>query len=199
MSLAHRYHELHEASGDVSPTEIGSSDATAEANLEAFEKGYQAGWQDASDALESEQRRISADFSQTLQDMSFTYHEARSKILLAIKPVIDATMTTLIPGVIGASLKAYLIEQIQDLIEKSTENAIEFVVSEKNVEMINSLLHAQNDLPFSVRSEANVGDGQFYLKVNNTERCVDMDALRNGISDSFSSFFNQTFEVEKNG
>lgn len=199
MSLAHRYSEFSSAEPDVADSDMGSVDANADANLESFENGYQAGWQDAVVALEAEQRKISADFAQNLQDMTFTYQEARGKLLTSLKPVLEAIMVKLIAGTLEASLRSHLVEQIHDLLDESTEHAIEFVVSPKNVEFVEALLNQQLNVPFLLKSEASLGEGQIFLKADQTERLIDMDELSKNISNSLASFFQQSVEVPNNG
>ena len=199
MSLAHRYSEFSSAEPDVADSDIGSVDANADATLESFENGYQAGWQDAVVALEAEQRKISADFAQNLQDMTFTYQEARGKLLASLKPVLEAIMVKLIAGTLEASLRSHLVEQIHDLLGESTEHAIEFVVSPKNVEFVEALLNQQLNVPFLLKSEASLGEGQIFLKADQTERLIDLDELGKNISNSLASFFQQSVEVPNNG
>lgn len=199
MSLAHRYDELHQSDAQEIEIDARTSDASADAKLEAFETGYQAGWQDATKAHEAEQSHISADFAQNLQDMSFTYQEARSKLISAMEPVLNAMMNKLIPGLLGASVRSHLIEQMQDLLSASAEESIELVVSPSNIDAMNELLSLQPNMPFMLRSEANLGDGQVFIRANASERCIDIDQLSKEISDSLKAFFQQSLEVVKDG
>ncbi|EEB85296.1 hypothetical protein [Roseobacter sp. GAI101] len=199
MSLAHRYSEFSSAGSDVFEPDAKSTDANADEKLESFENGYQAGWQDAVEALEAEQRKISADFAQNLQDMTFTYQEARGKLLTSLKPVLEAIMLKLLPGTLSASLRAHLIEQIHDLLAESTENAIEFIVSPKNVAFLETLLKQQPAVPFLLKAEETLSEGQIFLKVDQAERYIDMDELGKNILNLLDSFFQQSVEVPNNG
>ena len=199
MSLAHRYSEFSSAGSDVFEPDAKSTDANADEKLESFENGYQAGWQDAVEALEAEQRKISADFAQNLQDMTFTYQEARGKLLTSLKPVLEAIMLKLLPGTLSASLRAHLIEQIHDLLAESTENAIEFIVSPKNVAFLETLLKQQLAVPFLLKAEETLSEGQIFLKVDQAERYIDMDELGKNILNLLDSFFQQSVEVPNNG
>lgn len=98
-----------------------------------------------------------------------------------------------------ASLRSHLVEQIHDLLGESTEHAIEFVISPKNVEFVEALLNQQLNVPFLLKSEASLGEGQIFLKADQTERLIDMDELSKNISNSLASFFQQSVEVPNNG
>ena len=56
------------------------ADARAQAS---YETGYSAGWDDAVRAETEAHKRISAEFARNLQDLGFTFHEARAHVIPA--------------------------------------------------------------------------------------------------------------------
>lgn len=191
MTLAHRYDEFHEEPEEFGG-ESGETAASAEANLQAFENGYQAGWQDAMAAHETDQNRMSAELSQKFQEMSFTYHEARSKLLSSLQPVAAAMIEKLLPGLMRESLRANLAEQLEDILQQSTENAIELVVAPAQLEIVQEHMELQPGVPFALKAEPSLGEGQVYLKVDQTERRIDIEDLYEQISQSLSCFVQQS-------
>ena len=64
-----------------------------EHRLEAYEQGYKAGWDDAATAQADDHTRISAGFARNLQELSFTYHEAKGQILGSLEPLLKEMVT----------------------------------------------------------------------------------------------------------
>jgi flagellar M-ring protein FliF len=60
------------------PSDPAPALADAE-RLAAYEQGYRAGWDDAVRAEAADQARIGAELARNLQEMSFSFHEARSR------------------------------------------------------------------------------------------------------------------------
>ncbi|MEN8837451.1 MAG: flagellar biosynthesis protein, partial [Celeribacter marinus] len=52
--------------------------AVEQARATGYEAGYKAGWDDAIAADESVRTKIGAELERNLQDLGFTFHEARS-------------------------------------------------------------------------------------------------------------------------
>ena len=66
--------------------------------LDAFEEGYRAGWDDAIKAQSDDRTRIS-EFAQNLQDLSFTYHEAYSHAINAMTPLLEDIVRSVLPKI----------------------------------------------------------------------------------------------------
>jgi flagellar assembly protein FliH len=198
MTLAHRYYEFRQESEEFDG-EVGETPASAEANLQAFENGYQAGWQDAVAAHDTEKAKISSEFAQNLQDMSFTYQEARSKLLASLKPVAISMIEKLLPGITREALRANLAMQVDLILRGSTENAIELVVSPANLDTVQEFMDHQSGVPFLLKAEPSLADGQVYLKSGQIENCIDIEGMCEKISKALSSFVDHTASGSSHG
>ncbi len=78
--------------------------AIEESKLASYEQGYKAGWDDAAAALAEDQTRIRADLARNLQQLSFTYQEARSHILKAVEPLLEEMVGRLLPDMARETL-----------------------------------------------------------------------------------------------
>ncbi len=88
MSLAHKYDEF---SDDYSETDDkSSSDIATESDLQLFENGYQAGWQDAVTALQVEKEEGIHKAAQVLEEITFTNSEARRQILNSVSELLQS-------------------------------------------------------------------------------------------------------------
>lgn len=154
-----------------------------------FETGYAAGWQDAIREHESEAHRLSTELVQQVQDMSFTYHEAYSKLSLGMRPLIIRLVTKLLPEVIQHGLAAHLAEQIGALMDAQAENAIEIAVAPERLSSLQALLAEQVSVPFSFVPEYGLGSGQAFLRVNQTEREIDLESVAQSITTAVEAFY----------
>lgn len=192
MSLSHRYHDFAALSeGHDGPLEL-SEDLVEDAKLLAFEGGYQAGWEDAAKAHETARDRVAADFAQNLQDMSFTYHEAYSKLSSAMQPLLLQIITKLLPDLRTKTLGAHILDQMNKLVKDQADNAIEIAVSPANLDTLDEILSLGTNVPFLITAEPALGDGQVYLRVNKEEREINLDAVTSGISEALDAFFQET-------
>lgn len=193
MSITHLYTDfgpIHELSDGEVPM---GSEQIEESKLEAFEKGYQAGWDDAVKAHENDQTRIASDFAQNLQDMSFSYHEAMAKLTVALEPLLGLMVSKLLPDLARASLGAHIEEQLHKLAKDQMEGSVEIVVAPENLDAMQWLLDATDAVsPFDLKAEPSLGAGQVYLRSAQNETEIDLDGLLQGISEAVEAFFHQS-------
>lgn len=197
MSLSHRYHDFSALSQDGEPSELTNQAGVDDAKLVSFEDGYKAGWEDAVKAHEGAKDKVAADFSQNLEDMSFTFHEAVAKLGLAMKPLLLQIVTKVLPELSDKTLAAHIVSQMSDMMADQAEHAIEIAVSPGNLEVLTEVVSGKTNIPFAIKSESALGDGQVYLRVNSDEREINLDAVKQGISDALDAFF-QNVEQEAN-
>ena len=199
MSLSHRYRNFGEPTTPEVTEEETSVVATEDQQLEAFEKGYQAGWDDAVKAQADSASKISAELGQNLQDMSFTYHEALSKLTLSLKPVLSEIVDKLLPAMAQQTLGPQVMDQLLELIKNQPHQPIEIVVAPTNVDAIQSLADDKLEDPFEIVAEPSLADGQAYVRVGDVERSVDLEAVLTGVSEALTAFFHETEQENNNG
>ena len=166
-----------------------SQSALAEAQLEAFDKGYREGWDDASQAHAADQETIGADLARALEDMSFTYHEARAAMLGEMQELLAGLVEKVLPQAMQGSLGAVILEQIESAVTARSEVAVEITVAPGNGAKIEPFL--KNDAPIPVRlgEEPSLGAGQAVLRFASAEEMVDLDAVLAGVGEAVTGFF----------
>ncbi|NSX54659.1 hypothetical protein [Parasulfitobacter algicola] len=170
------------------PTTITEA-ALEEARVEAFENGYRAGWDDATKTAENEQRKISAEFAQSLQDLSFTYHEARSHIMGALQPVFHAMTAKVLPDIASQTLLPHIVDQILNAAQSPSETPMEIRTHPNNLMQLESLIPQDCTLPTRLTPDASLSNGQAFLTHNNTAQQIDMDHTITAIRQLVDNFF----------
>jgi flagellar assembly protein FliH len=170
-----------------------------EAALKSFEDGYQAGWEDAIKAQADTQSAIREEFAQSLQDMSFTYHEALFKLTSGMQPLMTELLEKLLPAVAKGALVAHLSEQLETLVKDMAEQPIEIVTSPENQIAIESLMPEGHDHPFRPSFDPTLSPGQAFLKIGQSERSIDLDQVIQGIETAMSAYFFEMEQKQKHG
>ena len=110
MSVSHRYRNFGGAKKPSGQQPESANELTEDLKLQAFEAGYQAGWDDASKAHADGKEKTSAEFAQNLLDMSFTYHEALAKLTVSLEPLMKKVVEKLLPETVRMALSAHILE-----------------------------------------------------------------------------------------
>ncbi|SIO32148.1 hypothetical protein [Vannielia litorea] len=163
--------------------------ALAEAQLAAFDKGYREGWDDAARAHAEEQRAIAADLARALDDMSFTYHEARRAMLAEMRALITGIVAKVLPGTLAGSLGPTILERIEAAVQARSEVSVEVTVAPGNMARIEPLLQGAATIPVRLAEEPSLGPGQAVLRFASAEEIIDLDAVLEGIAQVVAGFF----------
>ena len=193
---------LYEDFSALKPTpeaSLASDTIAQEQALKSFEDGYQAGWDDAIKAQADTQTQISADFAQTLQEMSFTYHEALFKLSRAMQPLMSELLEKMLPAMARGCLAAHLMEQLDELLTDQVNQPIEIVVSSENEAALRELISDGDAAPFDIVSEASLGAGQAFVRIGAAERSIDLDGVVAGIETAMSAYFYEMEQEQKHG
>ncbi len=162
-----------------------------EQRLEAFEKGYQAGWDDAVKAQADDVKRVSTDLAQNLNDLSFTYQEAYSAILSSLTPLLTQMVETVLPKAAHQTLGARISEMLSEMAAEYGNQPVEIVSAPANVTAIEEMIEADLSLTVTVKEESSLAEGQVFIRVGETERAIDLSEVLAEIGKSVSGFIKE--------
>lgn len=165
-----------------------SEEAMEEQRLVSFEKGYSAGWDDAVTAKDQETTRISAELANSLEDLSFTYHEAQTQLLDSLDPMFKVLTSAVLPDAMAASFGHHIVDQLAEMAKGQTDQPMQIVVSPGEAAPVRSLLPEKFSVPVTVREDGTLSSGQAYLGIGSTECEINCDALLESIHDSIEAF-----------
>jgi flagellar assembly protein FliH len=140
----------------------------------AYEQGYSAGWDDAMKAEGEAQSRIGAEFERHLQEMSFTFHEARAHVIGSVRPVLEAMVETFLPDVLKDTLGFKIIEILEPLIEESADHPLTIIVSNGDAQVLEKHIDSSIGTVFRLEEQESLNDGQVFLKLGSNERKIDL-------------------------
>ncbi|WP_372837534.1 flagellar biosynthesis protein [Phaeovulum sp.] len=170
-----------------------------EAKLAAFEKGYSAGWEDAVAAQEGEAAKLRADLGRNLQALAFSYHEARSHVLRALRPLLHDMVAKVLPRLARESVGMVALEKLMPMAEKLAETPLTVVVSPESRETVEAVLRPRAGFPLQFAEEPSLSDAQVYLRFDDAETRIDLDHVTAAMSAAVTAFFQLEIQKECDG
>lgn len=161
-----------------------------EAKIAAYEQGYSAGWEDASAAQQGDQTRIRADLARNLQSLSFTFQDARSHVLQAVRPLILEMTARLLPNLAREALAPTVLEVLMPMAEELGDAPLTLVLNPAARERVESLVAQATGLPIVIEEEDSLGEGQVYIRLGTQETTVDLTRVTQDITAAVRGFFN---------
>ncbi len=160
-----------------------------EVKISAYEQGYSAGWEDASAAQQGDQTRIRADLARNLQSLSFTFQDARSHVLQAIKPLMIEMINRLLPEVAHEALAPTVLEALMPMADDLADAPLTLVLNPAVRPQIEDLVAQATGLPLVIEEEPSLSEGQVYIRFGTAETKVDLDRVTSDIANAVRAFF----------
>lgn len=169
-----------------------------QARLEGYEGGYKAGWDDATRAEAESQGRIGAEFARNLQDLGFTFHEARSHVMQALEPLLTGMVDRVLPELVSRTVGQSIIEALLPLASLAADSSIEVVVNPASRPALEPML---NDaaVPFVLVEEPTLAEGQVFLRSGKIERHIDFTDAVDRIGAAINGLYQLNEKAFQNG
>ncbi|RMF46177.1 MAG: flagellar biosynthesis protein [Deltaproteobacteria bacterium] len=188
-----------ESVAPAEPEPVYSADDLEKARLAGYEAGFKAGWDDATAADEREYQHISAELRRNLQDLGFTYHEARTHVLNTLEPLLRELIEKVLPKIWRATLADSIKEAVMELAENAAEAPIEIVMRADDRAIIEPMIGGQSSLPLSLVEEESLAEGQIFLRSGHVEREIDFSLVLEKLEQALSAFYQLNEKAFKNG
>lgn len=200
MSVSHRFTNFGK-SRDTNEHAGGDGDDSSleDEKLQSFESGYKAGWDDAIKAQADDGARLSAEFSQNLQDIAFTYQDAVTKLSKSFEPVFIQVIEKVLPEICKETLAVHIAEQVQKLISDTIAQPVEIVVASTNQAKVKALLTTKLKEPFKLTTTSDIGEHEVFVRVGDTEKQIDFGSIIESVSKAATAFFHEIQENNDHG
>lgn len=197
MSITHLLEDFTVQAGGGA-LHLLDEDALEEQRLAAFEQGYGAGWDDAMNARDSSRKQVSDELGNSLEDMSFTYHEAMTRMTLSLEPMFQSLIDVVLPQMIDHSMAARLTEQLCEMARAQIEQPIQVMVPEGSAAAVEALIPAELPTAPQVIEDSSLQAGQARLQVGISRREVDCSALLAAVAQAFDAYVFEAKEALSN-
>lgn len=169
------------------------------ARLAGYDAGYQAGWDDALKSSEMEHTHIQAEFARNLEELSFTFFEARRQVCFSLKPLVAALVNHVAPELMRAHFTQLLEQTLLPQIEEQSQTTVDLVCAPEDEALLKELLAQQDRLPVALRTEPTFSQGQVRFALGHETHEVDAAALLENIQRCTTAFFEDLQEEEAHG
>ncbi len=189
MSSSNLFQDFGSDRPAVSHAEHTSRSEIEDQKLEAFENGYQAGWEDAAKAQISTNTSVSAALASNLQDASFQYHEMRATMQKSVQEIMQMIVETLLPRIAQNSLGAHLKEEIGNLTQRKLDGKIQLATNTANLEQVENLCAENLTQPFELVSDPKLAEDQVVIRLADIETVIDLGRVVSEIGGAVSDYF----------
>jgi hypothetical protein len=181
------------------PIETVSADRLEAEKLGAFDKGYAAGWEDASAACEQAHAEGADAALARLQDVSFTFHEARAQILRSFLPLVEAITSRVVPAALQATLGARLTELVETTVADATTAEVRLLAAPGEGRRLESALAGRVSFPVAVREDESLAAGLVHLRVGQSEHEIDLAGFESRLSEALAALDTALDETSRHG
>ncbi len=181
------------------PVETVDGERLEAEKLASFDKGYAAGWEDATAAAERARAEGAEAALAQLQDLSFTYHEARAHVLRSVLPLIEAVADKVVPTVLRETLGARLAELVEAHAEEAATAEVEILTAPGEAAALREALDGRAGFPVAVREEEGLDPGLHHVRLGRVERELDLAGLERGLRDALGALEAGSREILTNG
>lgn len=184
---------------DSSQMVVMDTATVEDTRLRAYETGYAAGWEDATAAGQDDQARISSELANNLQQMAFTFQEARTHMLQSVQPLLTQLCTQLLPPLAQVALAPVVLDTVMPLLDELADGKVHVVLNPTARPAVEQLLSQATGLPLEIVEEPTLGEGQVYLRLGQVEHRVDLDHAVVRIARAVHDFFEHSQKDDTDG
>ncbi len=197
MSIAHLLEDFTLQAGG-GKLHLLDEDALEEQRLASFEQGYSAGWEDALQAQEQGRKQVSAELAKSLEDMSFTYHEAVTRMTLSLEPMFNSLVNAVLPDTLDRGFAARLVEQLSEMAQEQIGQPMQVFVPKGRAVEVQKMIPPSLSTAVKVIEDPSLEAGQARLQVGVTQREVDTDGLLASVAGAFDAYVFEAKEAMSN-
>ena len=187
MTLSHLYQNFGDQKPPKQTPTSESRDAVEDEKLQSFEDGYKAGWEDAVNAQSQARDHIDNEFAKNLQEISLSFHEARTALKKELGEMLEPVFLKLLPIISHATFIPKIIENIQNLTNQIADRPIEVAVSPNRMVTMQSAFEDQIQEPFTVVPDEGLKKDQVFIRVGKIEHAIDLEIWNADICNMISS------------
>ncbi|WP_323037662.1 flagellar biosynthesis protein [Pararhodobacter sp.] len=162
--------------------------------LNAYERGYVAGWDDGGKQSDADDSTQKAAIARQVEQLSFSYHEARAHVLRAIEPLFAAIFETVIPVAARASIVPLTIEQLLPMVHAAADVPITLRVANGSLAAYQAAFEGLVLPPLEMVETDTLAEGQAEFSFDSSEARIDLTHAADTIQRAVNRFYQIQFE-----
>ncbi|MBN8294106.1 hypothetical protein JI664_19200 [Rhodobacter sp. NTK016B] len=181
--------EVFETADTVDGPVLMTPEEVEDLRLNAYEKGYVAGWDDSGQQADAEASTRRAAIERQVEQLSFTYHEARGHILSALDPLLRAIAETILPPMARASVVPLIIDQLLPLAQAGAEAPITLRVGPGSEAAFREAMEGLLLPPLDIVETEDLTEGQAEFALGAAQTRIDLTDAALAIATAIDRFY----------
>ncbi len=157
--------------------------------LAAYDVGYKEGWDDAHAAKAQEHDRIGVELARSLQDLSFTFYEARVQVTKSLEPLVTAIVAQVLPRLSTMALAEQILAVLTPLAEETNTPTLALLCASEDIDTLKTLIGSNHGLPLQLTPEPSLMPGQAKFVLGHETHEIDVTVLNTQIKGLVSDTF----------
>jgi|TARA_B110000003_G_C16323536_1_gene407786 hypothetical protein len=164
-----------------------------------FEKGYATAWKDILEKQDNQRQAWETQLTHSLQDLSFTYHEASAHILESLQPLLEKTLATLLPQIAEQTLPHIIAEQIMEHLTTQEQPQVQITSAPDTQIELEALMPDNSELSIEMVEDPSLVPGLVFLRIGKVEQQVNTTKVATNICTTITGFFQENKKDLKYG
>lgn len=191
MAIAHLLEDFTSRRPQDAEQHVLTEGELEDIRLSAFETGYGAGWDDALKSQTGRSTEISESLVQAINEMSFSFHEARQQMTRDLAPVFDELFNAVFPEMLRATLGLQIREHVIKYATSGDSMPARICVHPNQVDPLNAAVSGTLQNAAKIIGDPNLDEAEAYLSLGTREihiNCPDLlTQIRTGLEAVFRS------------
>ena len=183
----------------MAPSLVDAAPAAPDDGGDAYERGYRAGWDDCETEGRDTRQAVGAELARNLQELGFTFHEARAHVLSGIEPLLSAIVGKVLPRLVSATVGASIVEELSGLVASAADPPVTILVSPASHDLVAGFLSDATALPHKLVAEETLSEWQVFFRLGDHEHQLDLGDVIDRIVARLEAFSDQNEKALKNG
>lgn len=132
--------------------------------MQGYETGYKAGWDDAMAEATKSQNHINAEFGRNLQELSFSFEEAKLQVCASVQELVATLCTSLMPRYAAHGLANHILNVMEPILDQVGAPDIMLVCAPQDHELLSKMVTDAPYLPLTLRTEDSLMEGQVHFR-----------------------------------
>ncbi|MEX0283446.1 MAG: hypothetical protein AB3N23_02435 [Paracoccaceae bacterium] len=194
MTISHLFQDFGTAISGAEPLTLISESEQEEQSVANYERGYTAGWEDSLQLQLKERSDLSKTLKHNLEDLEFTFAEARQQVLASMAPILEQVVSQVLPEIIDQTSAARIVSELQGLVAAQSDLPIQVSVPPDRTERVRPIVEHALGPEVAVFEDPTLTEDQVALRVGRSETVLDPSAALEEIRAVLSGL---TFETER--
>ena len=181
-----RLEDFGQFSGLV-PKVVIDGDRLESEKLAAFDKGYAAGWDDATEAHGAEVLTAERALAARLEELSFSFHEARAHVMASLHPLLQGIVERIVPQVLSETLGQRLADAVIRLADDHPDPDVAVHTCPADAEDVAEHLTKHARFPTHVVPDDSLVPGLIQLRLGTRATEIDLTAIQTALHDALAA------------